>query len=178
MVNDQVGKLIEGDSHRDAIHVAVAPVEAAETLKPGEMIGVTKDGKATKESPCGIVDPFLKQSVMPGQRFLIWLFPNTVTDIHHHWFHPAFPEAKTGMPERSFSEQWLRFYAVKMNSYDDPEEAFQRLIEGLNSGELFSHGSDLHGLYELDDAEDLRHHAQTYLGKTINWNDFSFSCSC
>lgn len=77
-----------------------------------------------------------------------------------------------------FSEKWLRRYALKQNSYDTPDEAFKRLVDGLRSGELFFHGSDLHGLYGLDDADELKRHGERYLKVRIDWGRFSFSCSC
>lgn len=90
----------------------------------------------------------------------------------------------------AFSEKWLRRYAVEHNPYDvegvfgdakrpgGSEVAFQRLISGLRDGDLFFNGSDLHSLEQLDDADELRHHAEQYLGIRIDWSNFSFSCSC
>ena len=72
----------------------------------------------------------------------------------------------------------LRAYSMRQNSYDDAELAFERLIEGLKTRELCFHGSDLHGLYDIDDADDLRYHAEAYLGIKIDFNGFEFSCSC
>ena len=72
-----LGRLItDGDRRRDAIHVAVAPVEAAATLQPGEHVGLIESDNRELVGPCkeniGIVDPFLVSEVHPGQRF--WLF--------------------------------------------------------------------------------------------------------
>lgn len=77
------------------------------------------------------------------------------------------------------AEQWLRCYASKMNSYDTPDVAFDNLIKGLKSGEVFAHGTDLHGLHDLDDASELREKAELYLSRPIDdWDNFTFSCSC
>lgn len=35
--------------------------------------------------PVGIVDPFLRESVQPSQRFWLFLYPNTVTSLRHEW---------------------------------------------------------------------------------------------
>jgi len=88
----EVGKLIEGPAFRDAIHVAVAPVVAGYRMKPGTHVGPMYDG--TQFGPSvnniGIVDPYLSEDVMPGQRFWLFLYPNTVTSLRHAWTHPAF----------------------------------------------------------------------------------------
>ena len=89
----EVGRLIEGTAFRDAIHVAVAPVEALETLAPGWK--VTLDGgkarQAVKDEPIvGVVDPFLTVLVRAGDRFWLFIYPGTVTSLRHAWTHPAF----------------------------------------------------------------------------------------
>lgn len=99
------------------------------------------------------------------------------------------------------SEKWLRSYAIKLNPYmfDDNDEyrydeesierligssnpraeaAFRKLLSNLRDGELYAYGSDLHGRYDLDDAEDLKYHAEIYLNIPIDWEQFSFYCSC
>lgn len=176
----RLGKLIEGEAARDAVHVAIAPVVATVRLRPGCRVGLDEEGAAeiSETSRCiGIVDPFLTEDVLPGQRFYLFLFPNTVTSLRHEWTHPAFTTLTSDA--KAVAEKWLREYAVKMNCYDeDADKAFDRLIDGLRGKELFAWGTDLHGLSELDDAADLRRHAEVYLGITINWDDFSFSCSC
>jgi hypothetical protein len=64
------------------------------------------------------------------------------------------------------------------NCYDAPEKAFNDLIAGLRSGELYFHGSDLHGRYDLENESELRMHAERYLGIEIDFEQFTFSCSC
>ncbi len=92
-----LGKLIEGVAHRDAVHIAVAPVVAGIPLKPGQHVMVV-DGQAFAtilEDCIGVVDPFLQQDVKTGQRFYLFLYPNTITSLRHVWSHPAF---KTRVP--------------------------------------------------------------------------------
>jgi hypothetical protein len=91
----KLGELITDDKQqRDAIHVAVAPVVAAETLYPAQRIGFvgtdTTRVSASAGPHVGIVDPFLRGPVYPEQRCFMFLFPNTVTGMRHHWEHPAF----------------------------------------------------------------------------------------
>lgn len=91
----QLGQLIEnGNGHRDAVHIAVAPVTAAEKLRPGQHVGFAHEGNRALVAPTdrniGIVDPFLSNDVEAGQQFWLLLFPNTVTGMRHVWSHPAF----------------------------------------------------------------------------------------
>jgi len=178
----KLGQLITDHQERDAIHIAVVPVTAGAKLFPGRGVGFEKDSTERVQhygTTFGIVDPFLSKPVEPEERCWVFLYPNTVTGMRHHWQHPLFPDAMpTSGKDRSVSEQWLRNYAAEMNCYDEPEKAYQDLINGLRTGELYAHGSDLHGLYELDQADELRQHAEAVLGITINWGNFTFSCSC
>jgi hypothetical protein len=182
-MQDKIGKLIEQGEQRDAIHIAVAPVIAKVVLAPGARIGfveestelVTNDTK----NPIGIVDPFLMKPVQVGKRFWMFLFPNTVTSLRHEWTHPAFP-SDTSIKEQS--EQWLRRYACKLNPYtleDKGEEAaYQLMMSYIADGIVYAHGADLHGLYELDDAEEFFGHLAVVLGKPVDRENLTYSCSC
>lgn len=58
----RIGKIIHHPQHRDAIHMAIAPMVAEEQLSPGQHVGI-KDGKATMcAKHIGIVDPFLREA--------------------------------------------------------------------------------------------------------------------
>lgn len=183
MSNVSLGKFPNPGADRDAIHLAVVPVKASERLRPGQRVGLLDDGTAGPATEVlGIVDPFLEDIVPRGVAFWLRLLPDTVTGMRHCWQHPAFAKEAVADTARSYSEQWLRNYANRMNTYDvedgDEEAAFDRLIEGLRSGELYARGTDLHGLYELRDVDELKEHAETYLGISIDWQDFRFTCSC
>lgn len=91
----QLGQLIEdGELRRDAVHIAVAPVTAAERLMPGQAVGMASESSLELVGPCeqsiGIVDPFLTHPVESGQRFWLFLFPGTITGLRHVWTHPVF----------------------------------------------------------------------------------------
>lgn len=170
------------DAARDAIHVAVAPVVAGEHLDHGDHVGQLPDGTFGRNAKqkLGIVDPYQTVSIRKGERFWLFLYPNTVTGMRHHWQHPAFTDNPhpADRDSKEFSEAWLRQYAVRMNIYESPGEAFETLVKGLKSGELFAHGTDLHYFGDLDDPEELKEHAERYLGIKIDWGRYSFHCSC
>lgn len=178
----KLGEIITTPQHRDAVHVAIAPVKAGEMLHSGQRVCFASEAYNIavalfgERKAIGIVDPFLQQSVREGQTFWLFLFPGTITALRHEWTHPAFNDEAN--LDKSYSERWLRGYAAKMNCYDNGEEAYQRLIEGLREGEIFSHGSDLHSFADLDEADELKLHAERVLGIQISWDHFRFVCSC
>ena len=78
---------------RDAIHLAVFPAVATETLYPNQDVGLVGKDASIKSSPhVGKVDPFLKEPVYPGQTFWLVLYPRTITSLRHVWEHPNVPE--------------------------------------------------------------------------------------
>lgn len=176
MVNEQVGKLIEGDSHRDAIHVAVAPIVAKEKLWPGDEVGV--DG--TKKNPVGIVDPFLKNPVQPEQKFFVWLFPNTVTDIHHHWFHPAF-DGKPEPDPKTYARERIAEIAKRIgDDFDTYESLMAHVQRCIAGGEHYverdsQHMRDVWG----EVADEFWKHYETITGQKEP-GDYTpiFCCSC
>lgn len=87
----KVGSLLDGTEGRDAVHFALAPMTTDEWLKPGQHVGLLDKRRVSSRAPSvGIVDPFLKEPVQPGQRFYLFLYPGTVTGLRHVWTHPAF----------------------------------------------------------------------------------------
>lgn len=98
MIQPELGKIITGQAFRDAVHVAIMPVKAAQPLCPGWHVGIDERGNATTytEKPIGIVDPFLPVLVQPGETFYLCLYPNTITSLRHVWTHPAFTAKANG----------------------------------------------------------------------------------
>lgn len=83
---------------RDAIHVPVAQVEAVGILAPGQRIRFYMPGSRrviaakANEASVGVVDCFLSQPVKEGEIFWMFLYPNTISALHHRWTHPELPE--------------------------------------------------------------------------------------
>ncbi len=102
---------------RDAIHVAVAPVVAAESLSPGDHVNLDSSGRAVfaeRGKGIGAVDPYLYGCAHAGETFWLFIYPKTVTGMRHEWQHPAFPSAEsTATARKSESEVWMRKWAVE-----------------------------------------------------------------
>lgn len=174
---------IPDNSGRDAIHLAVEPVIAASCLFPGQHVGLV-NGEASAEAPekIGIVDPFVTGTVLPGTRFWLVIYPRKITSLRHVWSHPAFDDEAETTPAtgKSFSEEWMRRWAIKHMGYDyygdtdrvSDEAAFQNALRA---------GEDNHvGPYE--DARDHIDsewwgHWEAITGKRGNRDEY-FSCSC
>lgn len=92
-----LGELIKNGqaANRDAIHIAVVPVIAGETLQAGWHISL-EDNKAViaknRDVSIGVVDPFYNSPIKEGETFWLLIKPNSITDLRHHWSHPAFKD--------------------------------------------------------------------------------------
>lgn len=87
-----LGELSSASAKRDCAHVAFIPMLALRVMQPGERLAT------------GIVDPFLKSPVRPGEWYLLCLYPNTVTGMRHSWSHPAYPNEPEARPPKHRSE--------------------------------------------------------------------------
>jgi hypothetical protein len=86
--------LTPGQEKRDAVHLPVLHVLAAEQLSPNQDIGILKDGQASAFADVliGKVDPFLKTIVPRGAGFWMVLYPSRITSLRHVWRHPRIPD--------------------------------------------------------------------------------------
>lgn len=176
----QLGKLITDEQHRDAIHIAVAPVTAGDNLSPGAPVGFLPNGNVgCVATPIGIVDPFLSETVRPNERFWLFLLPNTVTGMRHHWQHPAFSDdMPTSGKDRSASEQWIRDFAERIDqTYEDLMRAAGAFVAS--------------GHYTYDNSEGYKNewgafpefweHYEDVTGTTVSDDtkeSTPFTCSC
>lgn len=187
-----LGKLVdESVARRDAVHVAVIAVLAGEALTPGRHVGLirgqarwtisTLDGTPVL---IGVVDPFLASTVHAGERFWLFLYPNTVTSLRHDWTHPAFdhpPVSPSGPPAKaSESETWLRAYAEEIGiSYGRLMQGAENFLEG---GLSYYDGIVLN--YDTPDCVYIKRaefwvHYEVVTGAVVTDYDATFiSCAC
>jgi len=189
MNEPQLGKLIPKDEEqaRDAVHVAIVPITAGHTLRPGERFGFengnsqiayrTVSGFHTLTT-IGIVDPFLREKeVLEGDRFWGFLLPNTVTGMRHFWQHPAFKNETVSESNKDRSKKWLREFCDRYYT------RFDYLIEQVMSGTDICLGDDR--VYDIihneSEMELLWTHLEIYTGKTFSEehrDDVSWRCGC
>lgn len=159
----KLGHLILDEQHRDAVHIAVAPVVAGMTMRPGDRIGFTDNGDAytvvtNAKKSIGIVDPFLhEKAVYAGDRFYMFLYPNTINSLRHEWTHPEFEhENAVASMEPTLhrlkgavaEEKWVTDFAENMGStYAEIMEAAE---DYLQHGEYLVRGSTFEG-YSIPD---------------------------
>lgn len=182
-----MGGLLPDDvGGRDAVHVAVISTVAGEKLSPGQDVGlaglqgVENIALASATVHLGIVDPFLKATVWPGQRFWLYLYPRTITGLHHQWTHPAFPDAAPGEvyappSQRLESEKWMREFSEGHGvTCDRMIEAARNWVE---HGEWFIQGGTFEGVRT---PEEFWEHYERITGTVVSTDDRDnfFSCSC
>lgn len=169
-----IGTILEHDRPRDAIHVAIIPVVAADEICPGERVKL-EDGKARAcklaKDTIGVADPFLRRNVLPEQRFWLFLNPGSIVGLRHQWVHPALP-AEGEDPRKPASEKWLRERAERAcMSYED-------VLAGAIGGD--GHGGDDYAR-ELPREPDFWLHIAVVTGMTFTDNhreNTFFSCAC
>ena len=168
---------------RDAIHIAVMPVEAGEDLKPGQKLRLRYGTNSVvlsgsyNDDYIGRADPFIDDwRIKKGQKFWMWLRPGTITGLRHEWVHPTIDcEQKPLGP----SELWLREFAEKWNF--DYGEMITEALE--KDGYIVARGRDLHDAGELDPGEEdlFWQHIEIITGEKVSEGhkkNFGWSCSC
>lgn len=92
---ETLGNIIHPGEKRDAIHLAVDPACSDQYLNPGDHVRIVSPGKVVRcavGAGHGIVDPFLRRSVDPGEYFWLVVYPREITSLRHVWSHPAFAD--------------------------------------------------------------------------------------
>jgi hypothetical protein len=107
MSDVKLGTLPGAELGRDAVHVAIVPLLAGTHVKPGDHVGwdetehsgVTRMVSHWATEKFGVVDPFLVlpkgDSIKPGTRVWVCLYPSTISALRHVWSHPAFEDEPT-----------------------------------------------------------------------------------
>lgn len=180
MSDVKLGHQFWTEHKRDAIHIALLPVEAGETLKPGEHVGLIGPNKAGKsETPIGIIDPFLLGDVRKGSKCWLLLYQNTITALRHEWTHPLVDESVS----TAEAQAWIAEFAREL------DQTYTRLMAAAN---LWVETQDDSGWGEhtFDNSETYKNvegvkwpifwkHYETLTGRRPkDSNDQFFTCSC
>lgn len=147
---ETLGTIITPDEKRDAIHLAVIPIQAPYPVLPGQHVNSLGRivGPYSSEA-VGIVDPFVTREIEKGEWFWLVIYPRKITSLRHVWSHPAFPEeSEASKPiqtaeniEKERAKAWLEDHARDLGlSYD-------RLLQlaeeyGLHGDYFVEHGSE------------------------------------
>lgn len=180
----KLGSLITDEQHRDAVHIAVAPVTAGMEMYPGEHIGFNGDAFVvrTDAKHIGIVDPFLRGPVSKGDQFYMFLYPNTITSLRHDWTHPDFQkEDELASMEPTFhklkgfpnEEKWIAAFAEKIGT--TYHELMDAAYAYQTSGEYFCQGGDFDGHYI---PEEFWEKYETIKRETVSDRGSFLTCSC
>ena len=193
MQSPKLGKVITERAGRDAVHIAVAPVIAAEQLLPGVRIDFISGSDTyvmRSHMPIGIVDPYLSTYVEKDQRFWMFLLPDMITSLQHKWTHPAFsdeevtgetvkpvPTVKPAPTESERVKAEMIINALALDAGFTFEKMMKATEDFLNYGEVVIDGGKYEGLYANDKFWDAY---EVVTGRTVNAKERGgiFSCSC
>lgn len=205
---ETLGTIIGEGAGRDAIHLAVEPVIASERLLAGQDVYLLPDGRAAKgkDNAVGIVDPFLKESVKPGERFWLIVYPRQITSLRHVWTHPAFEESPVADPApiseaeqenarivagrlMGMGEKWLRDFCEQSDcpDYDTIMEAIKNGGSSVHEDDGdYSYGVTINKDYISVHGSDAHgnippefwEHVEAVTGKKQVDRPTHFSCSC
>lgn len=177
-----IGRILGGQEMRDAIHVAIAPMEAAVELSPGQHVGIDGHGRISATEPhIGIVDPFLRRPVETGERCWVMLYPNTIRSIRHQWVHPAF-EREPEMDELRHAAELVaqtcgKTYEALMSDATDYNYSLSR--EGA-WGDYIMDNSERYKNVEGHLWEKFWLHFEKVTGQKANdkYKSAPYTCSC
>ena len=162
----QLGKLIEEETNRDAVHIAIIPMTSDEKLYPGQHVGIVdKKASSKAKKKIGIVDPFLLESaIYPGQIFYLCLYPNTITTIRHDWEHPSIKfhdgvyqqeeTPKNKIVEDMEAKAIKRIHDIADLAGLEYEEIMQGAKDFLDYGDYLCDGGRWEGFYIPEDFWD------------------------
>lgn len=95
MAKPKVGQILDPEKEyvRDAIHVPIMEIISAGILTPGQKIciinGLAFPWIFNNHLPMvGVVDPYIMDDVQSGDKFYLFLKPESTTKLWHNWIHP------------------------------------------------------------------------------------------
>jgi hypothetical protein len=186
----KLGTIPQGDEGRDAVHIAIVPVQAADPLisgTPARLNHLNKAEACDVSDAIGIVDPFRPHDhflVARGEWFWLCLYPKTITGLRHVWEHPSFPLSSAEAPppppadktQKETSEIWLREYVTRWSPYDLYENFINRVKVDRH---LHFSGHDCHCWEDVEDRDELFYHLSVVLECRVDIAYFvGYSCSC
>lgn len=136
---EHIGTIHSVELPRDAVHIAVVQITAGETLVAGDYI--SKDG--LKRPPTiGIVDPFLDRQVKIGEKFYLFLFPGSVTDLTHHYTHPILDADDAKVKARNVIMEWVETMVWGDDKEDEAQRAslYETALKQYRAREPFNFG--------------------------------------
>lgn len=189
----KLGTIPKGDEGRDAVHVAIVPVTAAEALLSGSPVKINSENRAEAckaKDAIGVADPFRAQNngaIAKGSWFWLCLYPKTITGLRHVWEHPWFDVVQ----KQKESEKWLRDFIASADCPDYDTVIAAALgehvegVEGYNATAyvvsrygtgtyLHFHGRDAHSAI----PPEFWDHVENVTGKKCPVRANGFSCSC
>jgi hypothetical protein len=183
---ETLGTIISESERRDAIHLAVEPVVAADDFWPGDRVALGPNGTAIRAGkPVGIVDPFLEDRVKRGQRFWLVVLPRTIRSLRHVWEHPDFPASElanvtadeTQLDPVAASRKWIEEFAARI------DQTYGRLMSAAESWiECQDYTYDNTEAYKdhWDQFPEFWKHYEIVTGKTVDEDkrESFFTCSC
>lgn len=133
----KLGTVPEVNSPRDAVHVAVLPVQAGEDLHPGQWVNINSVGLAVARHPSqsiGVIDPFRVGLVKRDEWFYLCMRPGTVTSLRHDWEHPSVPpRVESNLHQKAIDELYRAAAALQKDR--EALEAAKRSIIDDDDGE-------------------------------------------
>ena len=171
-----LGKTPNEYDGRDAVHIAVCPGIASQTLKPGQHIGFVDKAKGIfgpSSNNIGVVSPFYLQPISAKSRFWVLLYPNTISSLRHVWEHSEFiPEVKPTKPSAR-----LEIEKIADGLGVDPDELIRRAEKYQEYGDYWCGGEDFEGLYLPLEFWDYYEEVKNCKVPEEDKHSF-FSCAC
>ncbi len=166
MINKKnvLGKVPHNLGDKDAIHVAIVAVRAAQLITPGQKCSLNKDREAVPDNKngIGVADPFVKSNIKRGQEFWLLLNQDEVPNVKHVWEHPNV-DFSPPIKNKSMN-QCIKDYAEQIGcDYDDLIDICTEIVDSsrinyaIFDGNEFSLSPDYpDGDYsEIEDLWDL-----------------------